>query len=400
MLRRGKMPYRSVFLSAVTLLVAALASRDAAVAHWQVVESASVPTLLAGAPALQVRGNEVVAMNPALFFKHAYAIGSNAKAALRVGPLNGIAMRQLAMIAARSDARASSKMAAMSERISRRDLAVQLMLIELESGRGDVAGALAHYDRALTTFPHAREALFAVLAQAIADPSIRSALNKYAGRSWSVEFLNKAIGLGSDPAAVIALQNHVRLHQPPLAMRNLQAQLIGQLVARGQYAALRDLVHQLPSSITQAIDQIAFSSVTSDARLSALGWTFTNDAAFETTLDGKVGLAIRVGSERSGTIAQRVTLLTPGRYQLAQTTDYFEGGPHAALQWVATCMGESSPVAIWKQSLPVTAGRTTYRAPIIVPPSCTAQSWQLTATAEQSQIASTARLSGLSLEKL
>jgi len=70
----------------------------------------------------------------------------------------------------------SDRLFAYAERLSRRNLATQLWEIENAVSRGDIAGALRHYDIAFRTNVKARELLFPVLSNATDDPEIRAAL--------------------------------------------------------------------------------------------------------------------------------------------------------------------------------------------------------------------------------
>jgi hypothetical protein len=390
---------RRLFLIVFATFLAALAGRDAALAYWRIQDPMSVPKVFAADPVLNARRAEHYLTNPELFSAHAGAVGSNALAALRTAPLDAIAMRQLGMVAASQRADAGSAHWAAAERITRRDLSGQILLIEKSAQNGDIAAALAHYDRALLTYPASSQQLYPVLAKALSDPEIRSGLRIYAKRPWTLDFLGKAIELGGDPEAVTGMIADARAQLAPRDTQLLVTTLIGQLVARGRYAAVRDLARQMPARASRAIDQIALSPATSDPQLAPLTWTFVNDGSFETALDGKGGLAVRIASERSGAIAQRVTLLAPGRYEFTQVVSYASGTPHAALSWNVGCLGDASSRPIWQQQLPLAEGDTTYRSAFAVPEDCTAQSWQLAAMAAETQFASTATISGLALVK-
>lgn len=393
------MTLRRLSLTVFSAILAVLVGKDAALAYWRIQGPARAPKAFATDPVLQVRLAERNLPDPAQLSARAGAIAGHARAALRSEPLDAIAMRQLGVVAAVQSAAAGVAYWTTAERISRRDLAGQLLLNEIAAQDGDVAAALAHYDRALLTYPAASEHLYPVLAQALSNPEIRTALTKYADRAWVLAFLGKAIELGSDPADVTGLMAAARVHMPPRDTQRIATVLIGQLVARGQYAAVRELAQQIPGSASGTIDQIVLSSATSDTRLAPLTWAFTNEDAFETALDDKGGLEIRVTSERSGKVAQRVTLLAPGQYQFTQVVSYASGTPHATLSWEVRCQGDASSRPIWKQQLPVAEGNATYRSAFTVPQACAAQSWQLVATAAETQIASTAGISSLSLVK-
>ena len=105
-----------------------------------------------------------------------------------------------------------------------------------------------------------------------------------------MEFLGKAIELGSDPAAVTGLMTEAKMQLPPRTASTVMTMLSGQLVARGKYAAVRYLAQEMPGGASRVIEQIALSSTTSDLRLAPLAWTFANDDAFENALDDKGGL--------------------------------------------------------------------------------------------------------------
>ena len=387
---------RRLLLIIFSTLLAALAGWDAALAYWRIQDPRAAPKVFAADPVLNVRQAERYLSNPELFSTHARAVNSNALSVLRTEPLDAIAMRQLGVVAAGQRVDAGAAQWSMAERISRRDLPGQLLLIEKSAQDGEVAAALAHYDRALLTYPGSDQHLFPVLAKAISDPEIRSGLRKYATRAWTKDFLGKAIGLGGEPAAVTGLLADTRGQLSPRDTQTIATALIGQLVARGHYAAVRDLARQLPGGASRVIDQIALTAATSDAQLAPLVWTFANDEAFETALDGRGGLVIRVSSERSGMVAQRVTLLAPGRYQLAQVVKYTGGSPRAALSWELHCLGGGS---ILREQLPLSDGDTSFHTAFTVPQACAAQNWQLIALAAETQFDSTAVISSLSLVK-
>ena len=130
-----------------------------------------------------------------------------ARAALADDPLNPRALRVLATLAdsAGQAARAEALLGA-SERVTRRELLTQLILIEFAVQRGQIGRALAHYDRALSVHPESGALLYPVLGRAIADPAIRRGLLPYveADRPWIPGFLSQTIDSTSGGAASVA----------------------------------------------------------------------------------------------------------------------------------------------------------------------------------------------------
>lgn len=131
--------------------------------------------------------------------------------------------------------------------LSRRDLQAQLWLIEDAVPRGDVSGALHHYDIALRTSTSAPELLYPVLVAAIENPEVRRQLARtLAGRPvWGAGFLLYASGNALDLRAMAALFGD--LHGRGVTVPGeAQAYAVDRLVRKGDldlgwryYAAIR-----------------------------------------------------------------------------------------------------------------------------------------------------------------
>src|SRR5690606_1446045 len=100
-----------------------------------------------------------------------------AREALRQDPTSVDALAVLGLQAElKNDAAQARKVFGYSRELSRRELRAQIWAIEESVRRGDIAEALHHYDMALRTSVRAQELLFPILAAALEEPSIRSAL--------------------------------------------------------------------------------------------------------------------------------------------------------------------------------------------------------------------------------
>ena len=390
---------RRVLVLALTVLLAVLAWRSAYLSYWRSQDSSLAPSAIAADPMLKVRDFDKFASHPDQFSAHATAIARNAQTALRSEPLQAVAMRQLGMVAAAPRGGTGIEYFMAAERISRRELIAQLMLIEQTAMDDDIAATLAHYDRVLLVYSASGQNLFPVLAKALPDMDVRAALGKYVARPWALDFLSNAIDLGADPASVTELMADLKMQIPPNDRDRITTAVIRQLLTRGHFSLAGDFVKVSHSGNPIDVDQIAMTPATSDARLAQLAWNFVNDDAFEVALDSSDRLTVRISSEKSGMVAERMTLLAPGDYLFTQAVGYDAATPPVRLQWSVRCLEAASSTEIWKQSLPITPGQTTYRSAFTVPQTCAAQSWRLTATADETQFESTASISNLALAK-
>lgn len=93
-----------------------------------------------------------------------------------------------------------------AQTLSRRDLQTQVWAIQDAGTRGDISGALKHYDIALRTASRNTN-LFPALAFAVTDPAVREILVRTlaARPNWGDSFINYVGNQGRDPIATSSL---------------------------------------------------------------------------------------------------------------------------------------------------------------------------------------------------
>ena len=342
-------------------------------------------------PRLRLRWLEGYLADPAQLLAHSAEVRHVAKQVLESGPIDAKAMRQLGVVAGLARQGGGNNEFLLAERISRRDLISQFALIDIAALGGDLAGTLIHYDRALLVHPSAGEALFPVLSQAVADPDVRSALHRYTKRKWFGSFLDAANQQVADSQTLVTLLAELRSSIPAAEGQAATSRLLARLVRDESYAAARDLLRTMPDVPPGDIDSLGFSAAMSDPRLAPLNWSINNDSAVEAGLDGDVFI-VRIAPEHTASIAERTTLLAPGRYALRQQIDPESGAPRARLDWTVTCVAGNQP--------PILAAVATQEVTrFIVPAGCGAQLWRLRGSGELAQAASAARVTKLALVK-
>lgn len=226
-----------------------------------------------------------------------------------------------------------------SDALSRRELGTRLWLIEDAVGRGDVTGALRHYDIALRTASGASDLLYPVLSNAIADPAIATALaRRIATRPpWSNSFIGYLSVLSKTPdvsALFLRRLPEFGVSVPEAA----QISAVNALVAAGKmidawtyYASIRKGV-----SRDQSRDPL-FSA------------RFVTPAAFDwmpVTSDDGISGSIQAGlfdfsapPSVGGVALQQTELLPPGRYRLFGISAGIEQSSGTTPYWQLSCSG-------------------------------------------------------------
>jgi hypothetical protein len=264
-----------------------------------------------------------------------------ARAALRHDPTVVAAIATLGLNAQlRGDTAGARRLFAYSGKLSRRDLRTQLWAIEDAVVRSDVPGALYQYDVALRTQKVGGGLLFPILASALTDNEIRTALIKtmVRGAPWGNDFTVYAAAASTSPQSVAALlagMKRAGLAVPQAA----QARVVDALLAANDingawtyYASLRPGatrgVSRDPRFTAQQATPTQFDWVvidnpdaTSSVQASPAGGRFDFTASTST----------------NGPMLKQVQLLPIGDYVLEGVMTGIEGAEAAMPYWSLTC---------------------------------------------------------------
>lgn len=267
-------------------------------------------------------------------------------------------------------------------RLSRRDLPSQLWAIEDAVARNDVRGALHHYDIALRASGRAADLLFPVLAQAIAEQPVRSALvDTMAARPlWSEAFISHAADKGPDFIAAAGLFTEVGRRGvvvPPYA----RTALIGRLLERGRYGA----AWAYYAAVTPGADRLrsrdgGFGAL--PVSPTAFDWNTVADAGVSASIqagDGGGLLAFSAAPSVGGPLARQLQVLPPGRYTLSGRSADIDQARGSWPYWSLTCLGGAEIGTVEVPASTIDGGR--FRGELTVPADCPAQWLTLVARA-------------------
>lgn len=229
---------------------------------------------------------------------------------------------------------------------ARRDLFSQLWLIQDAVNRGDVKGALRHYDYALRAAPLAQKILFPILARSLAAPEVRGEVVDLLARGprWGASFMEAAARLGPDYGAVgetfVALVGR-NVAIPQVAQQALVAQVNA---TTGLDAAWR-LDRRLRGGPGPLIRNADFAP--ERATTSLFDWHIAPDEEISAGLSDRTGpggaLSFDVSPGGAGRLASQLLVLPPGRYRVRSDALLTQGAP-GVLAWRLVCVTGDIPL--------------------------------------------------------
>lgn len=301
--------------------------------------------------------------------------------ALRKDPTAVLAVNALALNRGiRGDVIGARRLFSYAERLSRRDLQVQLWEIEDAVKRGDIGEALSHYDIALRTSNRAPDLLFPILAAAIADPVVCRELAKTlsASPAWGEQFISFVAAHGTDPHSTAQL--FAALHNSSVKLpAEADAVVINALVAKN----LTDQAWQYYSLIRRGSDRRRsrdpyFNSVLDTP--SVLDWVLVNDESTASSIqriDGG-GIEFALPPSIGASILRQVQLLPPGNYRLVGRSSEIDQPASSLPYWTLTCLHNGREVGRLDMMNSTSAGGM-FHGTFQVPVGCSIQALVLTA---------------------
>lgn len=297
-----------------------------------------------------------------------------ARTALRQDPTAVQAVSSLGINAqVRGDTAGARRLFAYAEQLSRRDQATHLWAIEDAVARGDVPGALEHYDMALRTSRSSPGLLFPVLAAAIEDGAVRAALLRtLAGKpGWSAAFADYVAGNGSPRATAELFRGLQRtgITVPPQSQATVLSRLLAaddMAGAWAYYAALR-----------RGVDRRVSRDPTFSAMLdvpTAFDWVPLSEGGVVTSLqrddgDGRGSFDFSAPTSVGGPLLQQLQVLPPGTYRLEGRASGIDQPADSLPYWQLTCSGgrELGRVVIPNSAVGVGMFRGEYKVPADCP---------------------------------
>lgn len=264
-----------------------------------------------------------------------------ARAALLNDQTNVSALRILGFSAPKQDQRAIFDL---SNRLSRRDLATQLWLIDYHVGREDASSALAHYDAALRTSTVAPKLLFPVLAKASGDVTLAPQIGDLLAKRppWANAFLTDLLFSSPSADRLLTIFQHVTRDGGKVLSTQADG-LMARMLRDYRFDLLRDAYFVAGGSDKSIGTHIRNGDFSDEPSLLPFDWLFASDTTIyagrsksdSDASDFRMGVLASEGN--GGEAARQLLMLPTGRYSLASTSGSVPTAQNGRLWWQVTC---------------------------------------------------------------
>ena len=303
--------------------------------------------------------------------------------------LNPVALRLIGLnVSVKGGFAAGRPAMAAANALTRRDLPTQFWLIEEAVSRGDVAGALSHYDHALRTRPGSQQLLFPVLTVAAEDPALWPAFGRYVREPapWLGDFARFAVRNSKQPRAIAEFFRRSGGLPRDDVYGALEGELLKRLVEGDAFAEAARYYRSLGGASDEVLAGTGFSGATTETRFAPLTWElFAGSGVSGAFLRDETGDAIRLHAtmetSATGAIARKIVYASPGRYRFRATQRTASAAEGASAQWELRCGGSRGGNVLWGRQAPLLAEGGSIDEVIAIPAGCGALTLRLLAAA-------------------
>jgi hypothetical protein len=385
----GLSAMRLVRLGIFLVVFAALAfvaAKDAAVATFRT--TAPTRVLAMGVKDGQVLARMYIAKLAATELKQPLADSERRDLiqSLSGGPLNRRVLRNLALDSEiRNDDERARRLMRLASRVSRRDIATQLWLVNDAVRREDLNGVLTHYDAALSTRNQAYEVLLPTMTQALIHPQFRAELIPLlrAERPWVESFISYAVTYAPTVGPMATLIEEAGELPNEDELRPMLSHLLYKLVEEGQISEARRFAVAVLEADPEVLKLPGLTEATVDPAFDPLTWSLNEGADLTAYLSDDGQIEIRVTSDRWQPAAWRVFEGDPGRYELAFSSISPRGSASASSRLTATCVRRGGQLALFEKDFEALSNANTWRQQFSLPAGCVGLRIDLSAKSER-----------------
>lgn len=289
------------------------------------------------ARALAVQADNLLMSDPT---KSDFALAKSfAEKSIARDPTSAPALRVLGFVQENSGNIAAARVTIRtSEKLSRRDLAGQLWLINDAVVRDEAEEALGHFDTALRTSDLAPPMLLPILANATEDASLIAPLAAVLAKQppWGLSFVAEAIYRGPAPQNLVLLDQALRNRGVPLSQPLVQ-QLINQLVALNRFSDALTIYNRATGKRDEG-NLLRDGRFDRDPQLSPFDWSISpEDSLFVSRAEAGEGvgghrLTFTAPSGGYGDLVRQLLVLVPGKYRVSVDADVERANIHIAIR--------------------------------------------------------------------
>ncbi len=297
--------------------------------------------------------------------------------ALAAWPANARALVLLAMRSTQAGDKAEAlRYARLANRLSRRELGAQVVLLSDALGRRDLPGAVKLLDVSMRSAGERQRAvMYPVLAKGLQQPGFRRTVAPVIDqrREWAPSFFTFAVEEGEAVNEVADLYLAVRPATRQFLAPTLLARLISKLTDAGQVDRARRMYLATPGKQAATLADPAMTAATFDPQIGSLGWRLEDSPTISARqVQGdhtdQYAAMVDVGPGDASLALSRILFLAPGTYGFSAHEQRDGDQGDVASQWILRCNGTPDGAEIW---------RSGGAARITVPGQCRSQLIQL-----------------------
>lgn len=210
-----------------------------------------------------------------------------------------------------------------AERLSRRDVPTELWLVEDNVSRGNVTGALRHYDVLMRSSRTAQLTMIPQLVRASVDQPVAKALAMLLVKRphWWSAFYDQMLTDGTNAGALALMASALNLRPEVPSEHEQLARSLTKLVELKSYEAAFALYRNTRSSNDRAVAWPHNGGFSTAKPLPPFEWSLALDADLGGVVEPRTGadgpaLTLVATNGRKGVVAQQLLLLRPGSYVL------------------------------------------------------------------------------------
>lgn len=291
------------------------------------------------------------------------------------------------------DIAGARRLFAYAQRLSRRDLDTQLWAIEDAVGRGDVGGALRHYDIALRISKQAAPLLFPVLLSALSDPPVQVQLARILADQppWGGGFINFVVEASADPRLTAQIFSTFRSNGVGISDPASSA-LIDKLFTENHASDAWAYYRVIRSSVNQR--QSRDPAFTADSEVpTVFDWKTVEDSIASTVIvhEGDTHyLEFTVPSGTDAALVRQAQVLPTGNYRLEGRSTGIDQPEGSRPYWTIAC---SDGRELARVDLPdASQAEGAFSGRFTIPAGCSTQMLTLTAPATQNAAGTTGKI--------
>jgi hypothetical protein len=303
-----------------------------------------------------------------------------AQASLTRQALNPHALRLLVFAKAQTWSHARQRDAiTLVQRASRREPGAYIWRIEDAATRDDLPDALKNYDLALRTRHETATVLFPILANALSDADIRSALTPYVQQNpvWLVGFVGYTLENSKNPSdlalTIIAAGGLPKGEEFGV----LGQRLLHKLVETGHLREAKAFAISLSPMDRALLSSAALTSAATALRSPELAWRSVGSASAGASLEqnaqGAPVMTVFSGPRERQIVASKLLFLDAAAYRLAVRFGDVERPKGSGMVWQLRCLGGASLLPLWASEMNAPAPLSPYNATVSVAATCPAQ---------------------------